>query len=51
MAGEKLKLLALARSLGMSLAALRMLPMSEVRKRVDARQKQIKESTSRIVKK
>jgi hypothetical protein len=38
--GEKRKLLEQARALGMSLAPLRVLPVTEVRKRIEARVKQ-----------
>lgn len=37
MAGEKRELLAQARALGMSLAKLRPLPVTEIRKRIAAR--------------
>jgi hypothetical protein len=42
MAGEKRKLLEQARALGMGLAALRYLPVSEVRKRIEAREAEVR---------
>ena len=47
MAGEKRKLLDQARALGMSLAPLRALPVSEVRKRIAAREQEIRMALSR----
>ena len=50
MAGEKRKLLDEARALGMSLAALRALPVSEVRKRIESRVREIRVAVARSTK-